>query len=77
MPGHGGVSRLGENLGRGQACGSGKALDQSGQTEPVVAVAVGDVDARGPPPQRLDPVGQSVHLVMGDQRVDEIASWSP
>jgi TetR/AcrR family transcriptional repressor of nem operon len=28
----------------------------------VVAVAVGDVDARQPPPLRLDPVGQSVQL---------------
>jgi hypothetical protein len=36
----------------------------------VVAVAVGDVDAREPPPLRLDPVGQRVHLVIGDERVD-------
>src|SRR5205807_8985915 len=48
-----------------------KALDESGQTEPVVAMAVGDVNARQPPLLGIDPVGQSVHLVMGGQRVDE------
>jgi hypothetical protein len=37
----------------------------------MVTVAVGDVDARQPPPPSLDPVGQHVHLVVGGQRVDE------
>ena len=43
MSGRGGVSRLGENLGRGRTCGSGKALDQSGETPGSVTVTV-----RGP-----------------------------
>src|ERR1039457_4948759 len=37
----------------------------------MVTVAVGDVDARQPPPPSLDPVGQHFHLVVGGQRVDE------
>jgi len=46
VPGDGGVSRLGDNLSRRNALRFRKALDQPGQTEPVVPMAVGDVDAR-------------------------------
>jgi hypothetical protein len=46
ISGDGGVSRLGDNLRRRQTLGFRKALDQPGQTEPVVPMAVGDVDAR-------------------------------
>lgn len=59
---------------RGEDAHAGEARDEVAQVEPVVAVAVGDVDGGeflGGAERGFDPVAQRDALVVGEERVDE------
>jgi hypothetical protein len=49
----------------------GKAIEDEAEAEPVIAVAVGDVDGRQVLSGGGDPAGQRVCLADGQERVDE------
>ena len=59
--------------GGGDAAGFGEVLLEAGQADPVVLVAVGDVDAGDALAEAAHPFGERVDLVEGDERVDEDA----
>jgi uncharacterized protein (DUF302 family) len=48
-----------------------KPFEQSGQTEPVISVAMSDVDGRQTFSAGLDPIGEGFGLLLGQERVDE------
>ena len=62
-----------DDLGGGDAAGLGEVLLEAGQADPVVLVAVGDVDAGDALAEAAHPLGECVDLVEGDERVDEDA----
>jgi hypothetical protein len=60
-----------DHRGQGERSRLGKALEDHAQAEPVIAVAVGDVDRRQILAMSGNPVGEVTRLVGGQQRVYE------
>ena len=60
-----------ENLARSQATSTRQAFDQPAQPDPVVGMAVGDQNRGDALAEALGPVGQGVHLVEGDEGIDQ------
>ena len=51
--------------------GIGKSLEKRADSKPMVAMTMGDVDGRQVPASCCDPIGQSVGLRDGHERIDQ------